>query len=97
MRGLGGGIFGIRFASAGFARFQVRYLVGAAALVAAGIIPEENLFASLAGGTPVPGVRAAAEALVLWEVAYPQEIDPFSSEERQRPRGVPDEPPFATA
>ena len=97
MRELGGGIFEIRFAGAGFARFQVRYLVGAAALVAAGIIPEENLCASLAEGTPFPGVRAPAEALVLWEVAYPPEIDPFSSEERQRPRGVPDEPPFANA
>jgi tRNA pseudouridine38-40 synthase len=97
LREVGGGVFELRFVGVGFARYQVRYLAGAAALVTAGILPEEALEVSLAEGSPFPGLRAPPEALVLWDVAYPPDVDPFSSEERAQPRGLPEEPPFSTA
>jgi tRNA pseudouridine38-40 synthase len=97
VREIGSGLFELRFVGEGFGRYQVRYLAGAAALVGAGIIPEETLSKSLNQGDPFPGVRAPAEALVLWDVAYPPELDPFSYGERARPNRIPEEPPFSCA
>lgn len=95
MREKGEGIFELRFVGQGFARYQVRYLVGAAALVAAGIVREEDLRAALTEGTRFHGLRAPAPALVLWEVAYAPPLDPFSIEVRAQANGIPREPPFA--
>jgi tRNA pseudouridine38-40 synthase len=95
MREVGGGVFELRFVGEAFGRYQVRYLAGAAALVAAGIVPERALQDSLADGAPFHGLKAPAGALVLWDVGYPPSLDPFSTEERLLPRGIPDEPPFA--
>ncbi len=92
---LGGGLFEARLRGEGFARYQVRYLVGTAVAVAAGKLPEEDWAAALETGKELAGFKAPAEALVLWEVEYPKEVDPFPPELRQRAPGLPEEPPFA--
>ena len=97
MRELEHGVFELRLVGDGFARFQVRYLAGAAALVAAGIVPEDALRASLADGVSFPGLKAPPAPLVLWDVVYPPPLDPFSNLERVNAPGIPAEPPFASA
>ncbi|HZA13915.1 MAG TPA: tRNA pseudouridine(38-40) synthase TruA [Myxococcaceae bacterium] len=97
MRELEHGVFELRLVGDGFARFQVRYLAGAAALVAAGIVPEDALRASLADGVSFPGLKAPPAPLVLWDVVYPPPLDPFSNVERVHAPGIPAEPPFASA
>ncbi|MGA9521597.1 MAG: tRNA pseudouridine(38-40) synthase TruA [Myxococcaceae bacterium] len=92
---LGGGVFEARLVGDAFARYQVRYLVGAAALVATGVVTEAEFGAALDSGAPMHGVKAPAEALVLWEVHYPEALDPFSRTERAAAPGVPPGPPFA--
>ncbi len=91
---VGGGIFEARLVGDAFARFQVRYLVGAAALVAAGVLSEPALDSALETGTPLHGVKAPAEALVLWEVHYPEALDPFPRAIRTAAPGLPLAPPF---
>ena len=44
----------------------------------------------------VPGLKAPPEGLVLWSVAYPEALDPFTREERARAEGLPPGPPFST-
>lgn len=84
----------VRLRGSGFAKFQVRIMVGTAALVAAGLEPLSSWDEALAGKRRIAGVRAPGEALVLWEVRYPKALDPFSEEERAEARGVPRAPPF---
>jgi tRNA pseudouridine38-40 synthase len=96
LHALGGGLFEARLRGDAFARYQVRYLVGTALLVAAGALPEELYRASLEEGLSIPGLKAPAQGLVLWEVHYPPAIDPFSEEERLRAPGLPPAPPFST-
>jgi tRNA pseudouridine38-40 synthase len=91
----GEGLFEVRLSGSAFARYQVRYLVGSAVATAAGLIPEEKFIAALDSGETIEGVRAPAEGLVLWEVHYPPELDPFSPDERAAPAGLPKSPPFA--
>jgi tRNA pseudouridine38-40 synthase len=85
----------VRLRGNGFGRHQVRVMVGTAALVAAGIIPEDQWRAALEEAAPISGLRAPAEGLILWEVLYPAGLDPFSPEERRGALGVPRVPPFA--
>jgi tRNA pseudouridine38-40 synthase len=92
---LGGGLFELRLRGEAFGRYQVRYLVGSALLTAAGVLPEERYRAALESGTSIPGLKAPARGLVLWEVLYPPEVDPFTAEERARPPGLPVGPPFS--
>ncbi len=92
---LGGGVFEARLIGDAFARYQVRYLAGAAALVAAGLVGEADYDAALDSGAPMRGVKAPAEALVLWEVHYPEALDPFPRTERTAAPGLPPGPPFA--
>ncbi|MEN9798108.1 MAG: hypothetical protein RL653_1804 [Pseudomonadota bacterium] len=84
----------VRLRGDGFGRHQVRVMVGTAALVAAGLVPESRWEAALETATPVEGLRAPADGLVLWEVHYPPALDPFSPAERQEALGVPPAPPF---
>jgi tRNA pseudouridine38-40 synthase len=91
---LGGGLFEVRLKGDGFGRYQVRYLVGSALLTAAGALSEEHYRAALDSGTTIPGLKAPAKGLLLWEVRYPAELDPFSPEERARVPGLPQTPPF---
>jgi tRNA pseudouridine38-40 synthase len=95
LHALGNGLFEARLRGDGFGRYQVRYLVGSALLTASGALSEELFRAALDSGTPIPGLKAPARGLVLWEVRYPPELDPFPPEERARPPGLPQEPPFS--
>jgi len=90
----GGGRFEARFEGAGFARYQVRILVGACAAVAGGVLPEEQFAAALESAAPLAGIRAPGEGLVLWEVLYPPTLDPFAPQ-RAAAGGVPACPPFS--
>lgn len=92
------GVMEARLRGDSFARYQVRYLIGTCAKVASGTLPLESFVEALERGTPVRGLRAPSEALVLWEVLYPPKVDPFSGELRAKPcpPGVPNQPPFCT-
>ena len=94
---LGSGLYEARLTGDAFARYQVRYLVGTSLLTAAGLLPEEQFRAALETGASIPGLKAPAAGLVLWEVRYPAELDPFSPEERARAPGLPEGPPFLGA
>jgi tRNA pseudouridine38-40 synthase len=94
---LGGGLFEITLRGDAFARYQVRYLVGSALLTAAGGLPEDRWRAALEAGERIPGLKAAAAGLVLWEVRYPPLLDPFTAAERAGPPGLPEAPPFLGA
>ncbi len=96
LHALGAGLFEARLRGDAFARYQVRYLVGAALLVAAGALPEELYRASLEEGLSIPGLKAPGRGLVLWEVRYPAAIDPFPEAERLQAPGLPTAPPFST-
>jgi tRNA pseudouridine38-40 synthase len=89
----GEGRYEARFGGAGFARYQVRILVGTCAAVAAGVLSEAQLGAALEAAEPIEGIRAPGEGLVLWEVDYPPLLDPFP-DVRGLAEGVPSEPPF---
>jgi len=91
---LGGGLFEARLRGDGFARYQVRYLVGSALLTAAGGLSEEQWRGALERGERISGLKADAAGLVLWEVRYPPQLDPFSAAERADPPGLPPGPPF---
>lgn len=94
LHALGGGLFEARLRGDGFGRYQVRYLVGTALLTAAGGLAEEHYRAALEQGRSIPGLKAPAQGLVLWEVRYPADKDPFPAEERARGPGLPATPPF---
>lgn len=91
---LGGGLYEARLRGDGFARYQIRYLMGSALKVAAGLLPEEAWLAALETGQAMEGFKAPAHGLVLWEVRYPPNVDPFTAGERLHPPGLPLEPPF---
>ncbi|QDE69067.1 tRNA pseudouridine synthase A [Myxococcus xanthus] len=91
---LGGGLYEARLRGDGFARYQIRYLMGSALKVAAGLLPEEAWLAALETGQAMEGFKAPAHGLVLWEVRYPPGVDPFTAGERLHPPGLPLEPPF---
>ncbi len=97
LRELGGGLFEVVLRGDAFARYQVRYLVGSALLTAAGGLPEERWRAALEVGERIPGLKAEAAGLVLWEVRYPAKLDPFTPAERAAPSGLPEGPPFLGA
>jgi len=86
----------VRVRGAGFARYQVRLMIGAAVAIARDEKPLSALEAALADPTRTDfhRLRAPADGLVLDEVLYPPEVDPFSAEERREGRGVPRRPPF---
>jgi tRNA pseudouridine38-40 synthase len=77
-----------------FGRHQVRELVGACALLAAGRVPEEALREALSTGVRFPGLRAPPTALVLWEVQYPAALDPFGPLRPDLAEALPGVPPF---
>lgn len=97
LHALGAGLFEARLRGDGFGRYQVRYLVGSALLTASGALSEEIFRSALDSGTTIPGLKAPAQGLVLWEVRYPPALDPFPPEERALAPGLPLEPPFSLA
>ena len=94
LQALGGGLYEARLRGDGFGRYQVRYLVGTALLTAAGGLSEERYREALDAGVSISGLKAPAQGLVLWEVHYPADKDPFPAEERSAPPGLPPGPPF---
>lgn len=89
------GIFEARLVGDGFARYQVRYLLGSSVLTAQGALDEGAYVSALDEAKEIAGLKAPAEGLALWQVYYPAEIDPFTSQERGAPAGLPDQPPYA--
>ena len=94
LHALGGGLFEARLRGDGFGRYQVRYLVGSALLTAAGGLSEERYRAALDTATSIPGLKAPAQGLLLWQVHYPSDKDPFPPEERTAGPHLPRSPPF---
>lgn len=91
---LSDGIFDLRLVGDGFARYMVRFLVGAMVDVVRGSLPRDVFDAALERAVPFTKRRAPAEALILWNVEYPPDLDPFPSDLRQLAPGLPAEPPF---
>ncbi|HXN41889.1 MAG TPA: tRNA pseudouridine(38-40) synthase TruA [Myxococcaceae bacterium] len=87
------GLVDVRLRGDGFARYQVRYLVGSALAAAAGAIPVEEYLAALETGAPIDGLKAPPHGLILWEVSYPQAVDPFAR--ALASNGLPGDPPFS--
>lgn len=94
LHALGGGLFEAILRGDGFARYQVRYLVGSALLTASGQLPEEQWRGALERVERIPGLKAQAAGLVLWDVRYSAKLDPFTLTERAAPPGLPEGPPF---
>ncbi|HME89790.1 MAG TPA: tRNA pseudouridine(38-40) synthase TruA [Myxococcaceae bacterium] len=89
------GILEIRLRGDAFGRYQARYLVGSAVAAATGAVSVEQYRAGIERAVAFSGVKAPAQGLVLWEIAYPPGLDPFLPQERQQPPGLPGKPPFA--
>lgn len=94
LRARGSNLYEVTLEGSGFARHQVRYLVGSAVLAASGELPKDRYRDAIENGTEIPGLRAPAEGLVLWEVRYPPDVDPFTPEERADAPNLPMVPPF---
>jgi tRNA pseudouridine38-40 synthase len=90
----GKGLFEICIRGDRFARYLVRFLVGTAVAAAAVAIPRERVTLAIETGERIHGLRAPAQGLILWEVRYPADRDPFSPLDRQAPPGLPNSPPF---
>lgn len=89
-----GGRVDVRLVGDGFGRYMVRFLVGAAVGVARGEVREADYQRALEAPVPFDAPKAPPQGLVLWDVGYPRELDPFTAEERRLAPGVPGEPPF---
>lgn len=73
----------------GFARYMVRYLVGAAVSLALGQIHVDDYLRALNEAVPMNGFKAPAQGLILWRVAYPKEMDPFGGASPVLPQAPP--------
>jgi tRNA pseudouridine38-40 synthase len=89
-RGLGGAVWELRLQGSGFGRYQVRALVGGAALVAAGRLKEAAWRAALKDGVRFEGMLAPPQGLTLWALDYGS-LGPFDTEATAR---LPGGPPF---
>jgi tRNA pseudouridine38-40 synthase len=87
------GLAELRIVGDGFARYMVRYLVGGAVAVARGEVPLHDFASGLEHAKPFAGVKAPAQGLILWQVHYSAEWDPFGRAEPTLPSG----PPFTWA
>jgi tRNA pseudouridine38-40 synthase len=85
------GLWELRFLGDGFGRYQVRALVGGAALVASGRLSWDSWRAALQQAVPFHGLLAPGHGLTLWAIEYvgPQ---PFARAPRRLPSGPPFEP-----
>ena len=95
------GLVEVTLCGDGFGRHQVRELLGACCQVATGASHLDALTSALGD----PGsqtrqdrahlhLRAPPSGLVLWEVHYPPEGDPFAALRRAPPAHLPGRPPF---
>jgi tRNA pseudouridine38-40 synthase len=71
----------LQFRAAGFGKYLVRHLVGAALGYAVGAYRREELEGILSGALPKPP-RADPDGLTLYRVLYPSALDPFPDAER---------------
>jgi tRNA pseudouridine38-40 synthase len=81
-----GEVVHLRFVGSGFAKHQVRFLVGSALRAAAGLLAPEAFLDALENGTALDGMRAPAEGLLLWEVRYPPALEPFRRTQSLMPK-----------
>ena len=88
------GLLDVSVRGEGFARYQVRYLIAAAAAVARREHSLAELEHALRSSTSLRLTKAPASGLILWEVRYPPELDPFEPALRALAPGVPRAPPF---
>lgn len=88
-----GGRLEVRLKGDAFGRYMVRQLVGGLVDVANGTCSLEAFAAALSGAGRLRPTRAPAQGLVLWEILYPSDDDPFASERRDA-SGLPPTPPF---
>lgn len=72
----------LRFVGAQFARYMVRMLTGALTAVSNGTLPLDTFRAGLIEQQSFHCPTAPAEALTLWDVGYPEDVDPFPAEAR---------------
>jgi tRNA pseudouridine38-40 synthase len=84
------GLLDVRMAGDGFGRYQVRALVGGAALVAAGRLSPGAWRAAVEEATRFEGLLAPAHGLILWALDFgaPSPFPPGAAER------CPREPPF---
>lgn len=80
----------VRLRGSGFGRYQVRALLGGAALVASGRLPEQAWQAALEDAVGFAGLLAPAQGLTLWAQDY-RGKGPFEDEREAR---LPQGPPF---
>jgi tRNA pseudouridine38-40 synthase len=85
------GLAEIRLLGDGFGRYQVRALVGGAALVASGRLSLDSWRAALEHGVRFPGLLAPGHGLTLWAIEYAGG-QPFAEAATQLPAGPPFEP-----
>jgi tRNA pseudouridine38-40 synthase len=85
-----GGLLEVRLRGSGFGRYQVRALLGGAALVASGHLPAEAWRAALEDAVRFDGILAPAQGLTLWAQDYAGK-GPFEDEANAR---LPPGPPF---
>src|SRR5262249_5027511 len=83
------GLFEARVGGDSFGRYMVRYRVGGAVAVASGELSAQEWEDAIGSAREIPGVKAPAEGLVMWSVAYPGGLDPFTPQERARAEGLP--------
>ena len=88
------GLIELEIKGEGFARYMIRFLIGAAVAVARGELSEEPFVRGLEQQVAFDPPKAPAHGLILWEVSYPTAIDPFTEEERRGLVG-PRRPPFS--
>lgn len=89
-----GEIWEVTLRGSAFGRHMARYMVGAAVLAAGGVVSCEAIRDAVSSGKPIPGLRAPPSGLVLWEVAYPPEMDPFPEADRRSTSSIPAGLPF---
>lgn len=91
LRAFGDGLWELRLRGTGFGRYQVRALVGGAALVASGQLKKEAWRAALEDAVRFAGLLAPAHGLILWALDYAGQ-SPFDTEASAH---LPDGPPFS--
>ena len=85
-----GGVWELRLCGSGFGRYQVRALVGGAALLAAGVLTQADWRAALEDAVRFAGMLAPPEGLTLWALDYAGH-GPFDAQAKPR---LPEGPPF---
>ncbi|MDP3500663.1 MAG: tRNA pseudouridine(38-40) synthase TruA [Myxococcales bacterium] len=73
----------VRVCGQQFARHMVRMLIGGMTAVSRGVVPLDVFHRGLTEQQNFHCPTAPPEPLTLWDVGYPDDVDPFTKEERQ--------------